>query len=159
MKGRRPTKSAAQKRLEGNRAKDVIHETIAVSGGLPTPPRELSKGARREWWRLVRAAPERLISRLDRNALADYCENQVLLSRLRTELEQESELTYPNEKTGTFLPRPQMRMIATIVAQQVRLGVELGFTPASRSRVHLPTPPAGDVHEGFLFGGVNDRAG
>ena len=130
----------------------MIHETIAVDGGLPYPPDTLSRQARLEWGRLIRAAPARLISRLDRNALADYCENEVLLRKLRAELDKLGDLTYENQKTGVLLARPQLRAIATIVSQQVRLGQELGFTPASRSRVHLPEPPAQDTHEGFLFG-------
>jgi P27 family predicted phage terminase small subunit len=150
MRGRRP-KPTRLKVLTGNPGKRPLNECEPrPEPVIPECPPELSEVARREWNRL---APElvalRIITNLDRAALAAYCNAYALWA----------EATEAVQKYGTMIKSPsgfpvQSPYVAIANRQTdilIRIGSEFGFTPASRSRISTPADP-----EPTLFDGIDE---
>jgi len=105
---------------------------------IPECPPELGPVAQREWRRLVSELTAlRLLTNLDRAALAAYCGAYALWS----------EATLALQKYGTMVKSPsgypvQSPYVAIVNRQaeiMMRIASEFGFTPASRSRIATPT--------------------
>jgi P27 family predicted phage terminase small subunit len=113
---------------------------------VPVCPPELGEIARGEWNRLVgELAALRMITNLDRAALAAYCGAYALWA----------EATEAIQKYGTMIKSPSGYPVqspyVSIANRQaeimMRIASEFGFTPASRSRISTPTqaePPMFD---------------
>ena len=152
MRGRRP-KPSRIKALTGNPGKRPLN-TCEPSPDVVIPecPPELGDVARREWDRLAgELVTLRLITNLDRAALAAYCGAYALWA----------EATQAIQKFGTMIKSPsgypvQSPYVAVANRQaeiMMRIAGEFGFTPASRSRISTPsnTQPS-------LFDIVDDEA-
>src|SRR5437763_1579692 len=107
---------------------------------VPDCPPELGEIARREWNRLVgELVALRMITNLDRAALAAYCGAYALWA----------EATEAIQKYGTMIKSPsgfpvQSPYLAIANRQaeiMMRIASEFGFTPASRSRISTPYEP------------------
>jgi P27 family predicted phage terminase small subunit len=112
---------------------------------IPDCPVVLGPVARQEWDRLVvELSSLRILSHLDRAALAAYCGAYAMWA----------EATEAIQKFGTMVKSPsgypQQSPYVSIANRQaeimMRIASEFGFTPASRSRIS--TPP---VDERNLF--------
>jgi P27 family predicted phage terminase small subunit len=150
MRGRRP-KPTRLKVLTGNPGKRPLNATEPKpEAAVPSCPSELSEIARREWDRLVgELAALRMITNLDRAALAAYCGAYAMWA----------EATEAIQKYGTMIKSPsgypvQSPYVAIANRQaeiMMRIASEFGFTPASRSRIATPSntdPTLFDVLEG-----------
>jgi len=116
---------------------------------VPTCPAELGAAAKREWRRI---APELarlgLLARIDRAALALYCESYGRWL----------EAVAAVEKYGVVIKSPNgfpvqspYLAIANKAGEQVRLLLgEFGMSPSSRTRVHAKTPVTHDPLDEFL---------
>jgi len=138
MRGRRP-KPTRLKVLTGNPGKRPLNATEPRPQAIiPDCPPELGEIARREWNRLVgELAALRMITNLDRAALAAYCGAYALWA----------EATEAIQKYGTMVKSPsgypQQSPYVSIANRQaeimMRIASEFGFTPASRSRIATPS--------------------
>lgn len=138
MRGR-PPKPTRLKRLTGNPGKRPLNGAEPrPEPAVPDCPPELGPVARREWERLVsELAPLRILTQLDRAALASYCMAYGLWA----------EATKAIQKYGVMIKSPQGYPIQSpylsIANRQVelmmRIAAEFGFTPASRSRISTPS--------------------
>jgi P27 family predicted phage terminase small subunit len=106
---------------------------------IPECPIELGPIARQEWNRLVgELSALRMITKLDRAALAAYCGAYSLWA----------EATEAIQKYGTMVKSPsgypiQSPYVAVANRQaeiMMRIASEFGFTPASRSRISTQQP-------------------
>lgn len=150
MRGRRPTPTRI-KVLTGNPGKRALNrEEPRPEPAIPECPPELSPVARKEWHRLaVDLCKLRLITSLDRGALAIYC----------TAYELWIEAVEAIRKHGTLVKSPSgYPMQSPYIAIQnrqgeimMRIASEFGFTPASRSRIKAP-----QKHQPSLFDIKND---
>jgi P27 family predicted phage terminase small subunit len=139
MRGRRP-KPTRLKVLTGNPGRRPLNANEPRPEALiPDCPVELGPVARREWDRLVaELAPLRMLTNLDRAALASYCGAYGMWA----------EATEAIQKFGTMVKAPSgfpvQSPYVSIANRQaeimMRIASEFGFTPASRSRIS--TPPA-----------------
>lgn len=137
MRGRRP-KPTRLKVLTGNPGKHPLNEAEPrPEPDIPDCPPELGPVARREWQRLVaELAPLRILTQLDRAALATYCGAYGLWA----------DATEAINKYGAMIKSPQgfpiqspYLAIANRQAEiMLRIASEFGFTPASRSRISAP---------------------
>ena len=137
MRGRKP-KPSRMKVLTGNPGKRALNAEEPIPAPVvPECPPELSPTARREWDRLVAdLAPLRLLTSLDRAALAAYCGAYALWA----------EATEAIQKYGTMVKSPSgypMQSPYVAIANRqaeimLRIAAEFGFTPASRARISLP---------------------
>ena len=140
MRGRRPTPTRL-KMLTGNPGKRPLNEDEPKpEAAIPDCPPELSPAARKEWDRLATELGSlRILTNLDRAALAAYCTAYALWA----------EATVQIEKYGAMIKSPQgfpiqspYLAIANRQAEiMMRIASEFGFTPASRSRIATPPPP------------------
>jgi P27 family predicted phage terminase small subunit len=139
MRGRRP-KPTRLKALTGNPGKRRLNrDEPRPEPSVPDCPPELGEVARREWDRLVgQLGSLRMLTQLDRAALAAYCGAYALWL----------EATEAIQKFGIMVKSPQGFPIqspyVSIANRQaeimMRIAGEFGFTPASRSRISLPSP-------------------
>lgn len=137
MRGRKPTPTR-YKALTGNPGKRPFNENEPrPDSAIPDCPSELGPLARKEWDRLVgELGPLRLLTQLDRAALATYCGAYGLWA----------EATEAIQKYGVMIKSPQgfpiqspYLSIANRQAEiMMRIASEFGFTPASRSRISAP---------------------
>ncbi|MDY6796970.1 MAG: phage terminase small subunit P27 family [Actinomycetota bacterium] len=160
MKGRKPLPDNVVN-LRGNpghKPKDLNHpkpDPVA-----PTCPRWLSHRAKYEWKRIV---PELenlgLLTKIDRAALAGYCENLALVA-IATEVisahyKKYKKLTYEYEnKNGAIneIPIPEIKIAREAWLLVHRFEVEFGMTPSSRTRIDLPEAKNTGEFERWLNG-------
>jgi P27 family predicted phage terminase small subunit len=139
MRGRRP-KPTRLKLLTGNPGKRPLNSTepkpeIAV----PECPVELGPVARREWDRLaVELAPLRMLTHLDRAALAAYCGAYAMWAEATEAIQKFG--TMVKSPTGYPVQSPYVSIANRQAEIMMRIASEFGFTPASRSRISTPAP-------------------
>jgi len=144
MRGRRP-KPTRLKVLTGNPGRRPLNVNEPRPEALiPDCPVELGPVARREWDRLVaELAPLRMLTNLDRAALASYCGAYGMWA----------EATEAIQKFGTMVKAPSgfpvQSPYVSIANRQaeimMRIASEFGFTPASRSRISTPSEDERDL--------------
>jgi len=123
MRGRRPTPTRL-KMLTGNPGKRPLNQDEPrPEANIPECPPELGPVARAEWDRLVgELAALRLLTNLDRAALAAYCGAYALWAEATVQ--------------------PYLAIANRQAEIMMRIASEFGFTPASRSRI--ATPPVAE---------------
>jgi P27 family predicted phage terminase small subunit len=157
MRGRRP-KPTRLKVLTGNPGKRPLNATEPnPEAAAPDCPLELGEVARREWNRLVgELVTLRMITNLDRAALAAYCGAYALWA----------EATEATQKYGTMIKSPsgypvQSPYVAIANRQaeiMMRIAFEFGFTPASRSRIATPSKAEPTLFDALEEATVGDRS-
>lgn len=124
--------------IEGNPGKRPINRNEPKPPPeRPTCPRWLSPEAKREWRRV---APELeklgLLTRVDRAALAAYCQAYARWRQAEEVLQREG-LTFATE-SGYLMPRPEVK-VAEKAMQIIRaFCIEFGLTPSARARMTVP---------------------
>jgi P27 family predicted phage terminase small subunit len=144
--GRRPTPTNL-KLLRGNPGKRPINtQEPRPKVEAPSCPPHLGEIARAEWRRMVKEMrPLNLLTRLDRAALAIYCDQWERWVMATEELRKYG----PVLKMGTMLVTSPYIGIADKAMNQIRaIGTEFGFTPSARTRLHVsPSQKHGDPND------------
>jgi P27 family predicted phage terminase small subunit len=137
MRGRRP-KPTRLKLLTGNPGKRPLNEREPEpEPSVPDCPPELGAVARREWDRLVvELGKLRILTNLDRAALASYCGAYALWAEAMEQIQKygamvKSPSGYPQQSPYLAIANRQAEIM-------MRIASEFGFTPASRSRISAP---------------------
>lgn len=122
--------------LKGNPSKRPINSQAPEPEiEEPTRPGWLSTEAKREWTRIV---PELrklgLLSKIDRAALAMYCQAWARWVQAEKALEACETLTFSTAK-GYVQQRPEVGIARTAARELRAICQEFGFTPSARSRV------------------------
>ena len=117
----------------------------------PKPPKGMSQPGRACWRRIVpKLVAARILTELDRELLAAYCECWAMYWDLKTIVHKEGYTTTTHK--GNVIQHPLVGSMNKMLDSLIRLGREFGLTPASRSRIEaLPEPPTDPTAE-FLFG-------
>jgi len=156
-RGDRPKKSAQVKRLLGNLGHHPIPDppVLPPPTKLPTPPRTLDAVGRKLWKDVVGGLLQLgILSQFDLAAIEGYCEAYQTAVRATLALQQRARenkqagIAAPyfcyKAKDGGWMPYKEVGVKEKAWAALRMYAIEFGFTPASRSRVQLPThPPAG----------------
>lgn len=133
--------SAEMKILQGNPGKRRVDlETdVRFELGAPDPPKEVTGEARRHWKYLVGIlAPARVLSAADLGVMILVCNCYAEMMRFERICARYSSPTYKVKgSTGQSVTkkREEFAMLATVRRQYLRMLIELGMTPASRTRV------------------------
>jgi P27 family predicted phage terminase small subunit len=137
-RGRKPEPTEL-KILKGSR-RSRINMAALSDGSLPEPPEHLDAVARAEWDRMIQLLKgTRVVNETDGSALAVYCVAYSQWVKAGTELKGPI-------KYGTGAARLETKLLMDILKQSMslmmRVLVEFGFTPASRSKAsfHRGTP-------------------
>ena len=133
MPGRRP-KPTAVKIAEGNPGKRKLNKREPTPPpGAPDRPTHLRGQARDEWDRIV---PQLLnlgvLSKVDRTALACYCESWGTYLKARGKIEREGEVVSGEVNPWLRIANEQKKLA-------LRFLMEFGLTPATRSRLSVNT--------------------
>ena len=138
MRGRRP-KPTRLKLLEGNPGKRPLNEDEPIPEiAVPQCPAELGEVAKREWDRLVgELVTLRLLTNLDRAALAAYCGAYALWAEAMEAIQKFG--TMIKSPTGYPVQSPYLAIANRQAEIMMRIASEFGFPPASRSRIATPS--------------------
>jgi P27 family predicted phage terminase small subunit len=136
MRGPKPVPTAL-KILRGNPGKRAINkrEPRPATGRLVCPD-HLGVDARREWKRIVRVLPRGMVTTVDLGVLANYCEAHGRWLEAKRRLGP-PEQWVQKTKTGYEYANPWLGVMNKAWDHKLKAAAEMGFTPASRSRVHV----------------------
>jgi len=154
MAGRKP-KPTALKKLEGNPGKRPLNESEPlVNTAMPRCPRHLDAEAKREWKRLAHDLHDAgLLSRVDRPALAAYCQLYSRWARAERELARTGLTAVAGN--GALTQHPLVAVANTALDGMRRYLIEFGMTPSSRSRLHVVLPAKEKTFEQMLSEAVS----
>lgn len=146
-RGPRPGPNA-MKILRGNPGKRRVVDCPrpeADEQALPRAPAWLDAEAKVKWKELVPQL-ERMgvLARIDRDALARYCDTWAWWRRMRAFIDQKGEtyLLRDDEGKPKYIQQlPQVAIAHKLATQLTRLEAEFGLTPAARSSIHLTVAP------------------
>lgn len=104
---------------------------------VPECPPELSPLARKEWDRLAgELGALRMLTNLDRGALAAYCSAYALWAEANEALQKYGVMI--KSPQGFPIQSPYLAVANRQAEIMMRIASEFGFTPASRSRIATP---------------------
>ena len=151
MRGRKPSPTAL-KRLRGNPGKRALPKSEPKPQAiLPHVPRFLDKIAKAEWHRISRELFELgLLTRVDRNALAAYCDCFSLWKRACDEIAKEGAGLTVTGAQGQSIKNPVVTIREKALEQMKSYAIEFGMTPSSRGRLRV-VPPEGPSLAEQLF--------
>ena len=143
MAGRKPLPTAVKK-LKGTLQKCRTNPREPVpEGDLVEPPEYMSEGAKSAWRYALDCAPPHLLRRLDMSVLEVWACAADLYRKAQTGLNKTGMLIkMPN--TGVPMPSPYLAIANKQAQIMMRAAAEMGFTPASRSRVTMPEDEGAD---------------
>lgn len=138
MRGRKP-KPTRIKALTGNPGKRPLNKNEPQPEPVvPECPSELSPAAKKEWGRLVgELASLRLLTNLDRAALAAYCAAYALWAESMQAIQKHGLMV--KSPSGYPIQSPYVSIANRQAEIMMRISSEFGFTPASRGRISTPS--------------------
>lgn len=114
-------------------------------------PKHLDEEGQKEWRRIAKELYALgLLTKIDRSALAAYCQAYSRWVKASEEMETAS-LTLMTEN-GYQYPNPLLGIINNSLEVMRKFGVEFGMTPSSRSRLKPDKPEEPDELDRLLFG-------
>jgi P27 family predicted phage terminase small subunit len=125
--------------LTGNPGKRPLNgDEPKPEATIPECPSELSPPARKEWDRLAsELGALRMLTNLDRGALAAYCAAYALWAEANEALQKYGVMI--KSPQGFPIQSPYLAIANRQAEIMMRIASEFGFTPASRSRISAPT--------------------
>lgn len=164
MAGRRPlpTKTRIEqgessKRGRGH-SRPIEGDDFVPDHIMPEMPKGLARVAKREWYFMSRILFDKgVVTEVDRQALATYCESVATKEEAQRELIKTGGKVISTymEKDGDRLflkmeTNPWWKIWKEAVATERAYLIEFGLTPASRSRLKLPTKPKEDEFDKLM---------
>jgi len=133
MNHKKPT---ALKVLQGNPGRRPLPENEPVlKVEIPRPPPNLSKEAKKHYRKVAKQLADcKVLTLLDGDALAIYCEAYARWSRAHDELTKDPDWIVYTEK-GYPMTTPWLAISSKAFDQMRALLAEFGMTPASRTKV------------------------
>jgi P27 family predicted phage terminase small subunit len=136
MRGRRP-KPTALKELEGNPGKRPLNQhEPKPRGDLFAAPEWMSDTQREGWAYAITNSPYGLLKQLDRSILAIWVVAEDLHREAAEKISQFGLLT-KSPNAGLPLQSPYLAILNKQAQLMLKAGAELGFSPASRTRVQI----------------------
>jgi P27 family predicted phage terminase small subunit len=115
---------------------------------MPKPPKWLLPAAKREWKRVAPALFKRgLLTELDRQALAQYCQAVARIEEAELALKDGLHYMIPS---GRQYLKPEYRVLQDCQKEVRQLCVLFGLAPSSRMRMQLPEQVERDALEDLL---------
>jgi P27 family predicted phage terminase small subunit len=110
---------------------------VLVKIGRPDTPDWLDEEGRREWKRVCDIFEEaKVLSPADQSMLADYCAaHSLAVNATKAYLKTGILPKQKKESHLTLRAHPMIKVAQEARAQAMRIGIEFGLSPASRSRV------------------------
>ena len=156
MRGRRPNPTRL-KVLTGNPGKRPLNaDEPTPEPAIPDCPPELGPVAQREWQRLAgELSALQLLTNLDRAALAAYCGAYALWAEATENIQKYG--TMVKSPSGYPIQSPYVAIANRQAEIMMRIASEFGFTPASRSRIALPSQAEPSLFDGIQSSRSSDE--
>jgi P27 family predicted phage terminase small subunit len=137
--------------LHGNPGKRRINRREPKpQPGVPSCPEHLNEVARREWRRVTRELKAvGLVSKLDRAALAGYCDAYARWVEASNNLQQFGLIL--KSPSGFPIQSPYLAIVNRSLEQMRSFMVEFGMTPSSRCRIEVEQPHVPNRLDKFLL--------
>lgn len=143
MKGRKPTPTHL-KLLRGNPGKRPINNAEPKpEGDLLDAPEWMSDSQKAGWAYAIASAPGGLLKRLDRSVLVAWVIAEDMHRKASIAVEKYGLVTKSPVK-GEPMQNPYLAIINKQAQIMIRAAAEMGFTPASRSRVQVGKTDGGE---------------
>lgn len=143
MAGRKPLPTKI-KQLKGTLQKCRMNlREPQPEGDLVEPPDYMTEGAKSAWRYALECAPPNLLKRLDMSVLEIWACAADLYRKAQTGIS-ETGLLVAAPNTGVPMQSPYLAIANKQAQIMTRAATEMGFTPASRSRVNLAAEAAND---------------
>ena len=157
MKGRKP-KPTHLKLVTGNPGRRRVKIGPEPTAVAPLPPPELADDALTEWHRVAaELEPLGLLTRVDRAALAAYCQaygRWAVAERALAKMAAADPVTgglLIKTTNGNVIQNPLVGISNKAAAAMVRYAAEFGMTPSARSQIEaVPLAKKVDPAEEFL---------
>ncbi len=144
MAGRKPLPTQIKK-LKGTLQKCRTNPNEPQpQGDLVEPPDYMADGAKQAWRYAIESAPEHLLRRLDMSVLEVWSCAADLYRKAQVGLNKTG-LLMKTPNTGVPMQSPYLAIANKQAQIMTKAAVEMGFTPASRSRITLPEQPPSDA--------------
>jgi len=129
------------KKLRGNPGKRALNKNEPKPTGKPTCPAWLSKYAKSEW-RYITVELERcgLLTKIDRQALVNYCEAVADFRTATEHLQREEVKLVYQTANGNYNRNPWMIQKEKSGDRMHKYLCEFGMTPSSRTRIKVEKP-------------------
>ncbi|CAN5156110.1 phage terminase small subunit P27 family [soil metagenome] len=138
MRGRKP-KPARLRLIHGSRAKTANDRQPKPPLQLPSCPSHLLPAAKAEWKRVAKELYDLgYISRLDRAALAGYCQCNGRWVECEKKLQETPAIL--KMPSGYIQQNPWLTISTKQMELMCKFATELGITPSSRSRIETVPP-------------------
>jgi P27 family predicted phage terminase small subunit len=146
MRGRKPVPTHL-KVIRGNPGKRVLNANEPRPlGDLADPPEWMSESQKAGWNYAIEHSPAGLLKKLDRSVLSVWVVAEDLHRRASEQVDKFGILTKaPN--TGLPIQSPYLPVVNKQAAIMLKAAEQLGFTPASRSRIQLMDSFTGDADD------------
>jgi P27 family predicted phage terminase small subunit len=141
--------------LEGNPGKRALNDREPTPAlGVPDCPNYLDDEAKAEWFRTAKVLSDMgLLSLADRTALAAYCVVYGRWLKAEEQVKKFGSIVKSPEK-GFPMKSPYLSVADQALDAMLKLMVEFGLTPSSRSRIRVPAGgQAKDEFDAFLEAG------
>lgn len=138
------------KLIEGNPGKRKINKREPKPTGEPECPADFGEDERAIWNEAIASAPAGLLKRLDSTILATWVVACHLHKRAREQVRRTGLITQ-SPTQGVPIQNPYLAIINKQAQIMTKCAQEMGFTPASRTRIEVePTDPgAGNRFDQF----------
>lgn len=145
-------KPLALVKLEGNPAKQRMpkaHEEIKVAPVAPDCPDWMDEVAKTEWARVVPLLTTMgLLGKIDRSALAAYCQSYARWVEAEKVLSEEGTVT--KMESGYSQQRPEVAIAHKYLDKVKSFCSEFGMTPSARARMSVPGKKDEDAFDEFF---------
>jgi P27 family predicted phage terminase small subunit len=139
LRGPKPTPTYL-KMLRGNPGKRALNNNEPMpEGDLTAPPDWMTETQKAGWNYAIEHAPTGLLKKLDRSVLAVWVAAEDLHRRASEQVDKFGILTKaPN--TGLPIQSPYLPVVNKQAQIILKAAEQLGFTPASRTRIQVEEP-------------------
>lgn len=142
MRGRKPTPTHL-KLLTGNPGKRAINKAEPMpAGNLHDAPDWLTESQKEGWTYAIANAPLGLLKRLDRAMLTMWVVAEDLHRDSAQKVAKVGAIV--RTRSGETTQNPYLSVMNRQAAVMVKLASEMGFSPASRTRIQLESPDGKD---------------
>jgi P27 family predicted phage terminase small subunit len=144
MAGRKPLPTTV-KRIKGTlqKCRTNLREP-KPEGELVEPPDYMSDGAKSAWRYALECAPPGLLKKLDMSILEVWASAADLYRKAQAGINKTG-LLIKAPNTGVPMQSPYLAIANKQAQIMAKAAVEMGFTPASRSRVQMPLEAAEEM--------------
>lgn len=143
MRGRKP-KPSYLRAIDGNAGRRPINaDEPKPSGNLLEPPADLSAIAQRVWREAIAAAPEGMLSSLDRSAFQGWCVQFATFQEADAKVQSLGLLVKAPGEGGQPYQNPYLSVRNKAATLMRQFASDLGFNPTARTRVKITKPAKG----------------